>query len=220
MGWNVRLSSIQVETRFGVPRYTGDEIYLLDGAVLTPVAGTDGAPGANPRRYQRRVEGAFDRIERFGDSSHQLLLGRHRQERVQEHLRSLSAARADASVHRQTARRDGRSSRSALGGRQRQHRGVVPRALEDPSGNRMSMRYFRDVWDRGEQVRSAVSSEHGVHVALQRLLPGIWPRPIASNLCSHDSQWRLLQRPDVDIAGHLRLSRRRFATCWATSTSS
>jgi RHS repeat-associated protein len=59
-GWDLGLSSIDIDTRFGVPRYTGDETYVLDGETLTPIAGTS--------LYRRRVEGEFDRIERFGDS--------------------------------------------------------------------------------------------------------------------------------------------------------
>jgi RHS repeat-associated protein len=63
LGWDLHLSSIQVDTRFGVPRYDGSETYLLDGAMLAPTGAVSPAGG---RLYQRRVEGAFERIERFG----------------------------------------------------------------------------------------------------------------------------------------------------------
>ncbi|HET6148600.1 MAG TPA: SpvB/TcaC N-terminal domain-containing protein [Polyangia bacterium] len=58
VGWDLRLSSIEVDTRFGVPRYDGTELYTLDGAMLTATspAGT----------YIRRVEGPFDLIQRTG----------------------------------------------------------------------------------------------------------------------------------------------------------
>ena len=56
-GWNVALSSIEIDTRFGVPRYDGSETYLLDGAML--VQNPDGS-------FRRRVEGHFDHIVRVG----------------------------------------------------------------------------------------------------------------------------------------------------------
>ncbi|WP_437678724.1 SpvB/TcaC N-terminal domain-containing protein [Sorangium sp. So ce131] len=59
VGWNLQLSTIEIDTRFGVPRYTGDELYALDGQMLRPVPG-------QPGRYERRVEGEFARIERLG----------------------------------------------------------------------------------------------------------------------------------------------------------
>lgn len=58
IGWDLSLSKIQIDTRFGVPRYTGQETYLLDRAQLAP---------AGDGRYQPRVEGAFRRIVRHGD---------------------------------------------------------------------------------------------------------------------------------------------------------
>ncbi|WP_437494995.1 SpvB/TcaC N-terminal domain-containing protein [Sorangium sp. So ce1014] len=59
VGWDLRLSAIEIDTRFGVPRYTGDELYALDGQMLRALPD-------QPGRYERRVEGAFDRIERLG----------------------------------------------------------------------------------------------------------------------------------------------------------
>ncbi|KYF76640.1 hypothetical protein BE11_11925, partial [Sorangium cellulosum] len=59
VGWDLRVSAIEIDTRFGVPRTTGDELYALDGEMLRAIPG-------QPGRYERRVEGAFDRIERLG----------------------------------------------------------------------------------------------------------------------------------------------------------
>ncbi|WP_437974390.1 SpvB/TcaC N-terminal domain-containing protein [Sorangium sp. So ce295] len=59
VGWDLRVSAIEIDTRFGVWRYTGDELYTLDGQMLRAIPG-------QPGRYERRVEGAFDRIERLG----------------------------------------------------------------------------------------------------------------------------------------------------------
>ncbi|MGE5783046.1 MAG: SpvB/TcaC N-terminal domain-containing protein, partial [Myxococcales bacterium] len=56
-GWDLDLSRISIDTRFGVPRYDGGEEFTLDGQKIVPVS-----PGSN--LYRRRVEGAFDRIER------------------------------------------------------------------------------------------------------------------------------------------------------------
>src|SRR5262249_49440797 len=58
VGWDLELPSIEVDTRFGVPRYDGtSETYLLDAPMLTP--NRDGTSS-------RGVEGRFDRIERKG----------------------------------------------------------------------------------------------------------------------------------------------------------
>ena len=59
VGWDLSLSSIEIDTRFGVPRYDGSETYLLDGDELVPIAG-------KPGFYQRRIEGRFDQIQRLG----------------------------------------------------------------------------------------------------------------------------------------------------------
>jgi RHS repeat-associated protein len=58
VGWDLRLSSIEIDTRFGVPKYDGTDIYSLDGAMLAPTA-----PAGT---YIRRVEGPFDLIKRQG----------------------------------------------------------------------------------------------------------------------------------------------------------
>jgi RHS repeat-associated protein len=58
IGWSLALSSIEIETRFGVPKYDATDIYSLDGAML--------APHATAGRYIRRVESSFDKIERLG----------------------------------------------------------------------------------------------------------------------------------------------------------
>ncbi|WP_437635072.1 SpvB/TcaC N-terminal domain-containing protein [Sorangium sp. So ce854] len=73
VGWDLEISSIQHDTRFGVPDYDGTRIqndhpgsvagsvrYALDGAQLTAVG-----PAAGGVRYERRVEGAFQRILRL-----------------------------------------------------------------------------------------------------------------------------------------------------------
>jgi len=72
VGWDLSMSSIQVDTRFGVPKYDGSETYLLDGEMLAPMVNASGQPtnppGAplGPTYFQRRVEGRFDWIARSG----------------------------------------------------------------------------------------------------------------------------------------------------------
>jgi RHS repeat-associated protein len=58
LGWDISLQCIEIDTRFGVPKYDGSETYTLSGAALVPTtpAGT----------YIRRVEGPFDLIQRQG----------------------------------------------------------------------------------------------------------------------------------------------------------
>ena len=78
VGWNLEMPSVQIDTRFGVPRYDADgrsETYLLNGEMLTRLrdaSGNDtqppGAPAAAGVYFARRVEGRFDWIVRQGAS--------------------------------------------------------------------------------------------------------------------------------------------------------
>src|SRR5205814_111477 len=64
VGWDLTIPHIEVDTRFGVPEYDGNERYLLNGAALVP-----GATTGTERTYFRRVEGAFERIVRRGTTA-------------------------------------------------------------------------------------------------------------------------------------------------------
>ncbi|HXN83955.1 MAG TPA: SpvB/TcaC N-terminal domain-containing protein, partial [Myxococcales bacterium] len=70
VGWDLKASSVQVDTRFGVPYYDGREHYVLDGAQLVPQDGTSVdqrcVDGSDGRRYVARVERDFQRIVRCG----------------------------------------------------------------------------------------------------------------------------------------------------------
>ena len=68
VGWDLSVSSVQIDTRFGVPTYTaGDERYLLDGAQLVPTSETSGCQdGTTGAIYRSRVEHDFKRIVRCG----------------------------------------------------------------------------------------------------------------------------------------------------------
>ncbi len=68
-GWDLRLPSIEIDTRFGVPEYDGTERYLLDGALLVAAPDDPHNDASNHRVvFRRRVEGAFERIIRVGES--------------------------------------------------------------------------------------------------------------------------------------------------------
>ncbi|WP_437316413.1 SpvB/TcaC N-terminal domain-containing protein [Sorangium sp. So ce385] len=70
VGWDLRLSRVEIDTRFGVPTYaTGEERYALDGSELVRT----GDVSVEPQAYRQRVEGRFARILRHGtgpDSYH------------------------------------------------------------------------------------------------------------------------------------------------------
>jgi hypothetical protein len=68
VGWNLSTSSIEIDTRFGVPKYDGNERYLLDGEELTKMAGTPTGAPTGFTYYSRRNEGRFDWIGRSGTS--------------------------------------------------------------------------------------------------------------------------------------------------------
>jgi hypothetical protein len=70
VGWDLPVSSVSIDTRYGVPMYDGEERYLLEGAQLVPVAAT--APctnGKTGRGYMARVERDFLRVVRCGDDT-------------------------------------------------------------------------------------------------------------------------------------------------------
>jgi len=58
IGWSLGLSTIQVQTEKGLPRYDGTDRYLLDGAELVPVGG---------EVYRLKIEGRFVRAQWKGD---------------------------------------------------------------------------------------------------------------------------------------------------------
>ncbi|HPL18609.1 MAG TPA: SpvB/TcaC N-terminal domain-containing protein, partial [Spirochaetota bacterium] len=60
-GWDLPVPSVTIDTKFGVPRYSNDETYLLEGAELVETA-----PGSGV--FRQRVEGQFKRIRRMGSA--------------------------------------------------------------------------------------------------------------------------------------------------------
>jgi RHS repeat-associated protein len=67
LGWELSMSSIEVDTRFGVPPYNPSsetETYSLDGELLVADPNQPARSGA--RTFHRRAEGKFDKIIRTG----------------------------------------------------------------------------------------------------------------------------------------------------------
>lgn len=68
IGWSIPVSSISIDTKYGVPYYDGFERYVLDGEQIVPMGGTGpcsvGGPG---QAFAARVERSFRRIVRCGD---------------------------------------------------------------------------------------------------------------------------------------------------------
>jgi RHS repeat-associated protein len=78
IGWDLPVSAISIDTRWGVPRYHFDddpnnpsyetETYLLEGAQLAPVAHRGPLqPRTAEKQFHTRVEGQFRKIIRHGD---------------------------------------------------------------------------------------------------------------------------------------------------------
>ena len=71
IGWDLSLSSIGIDTRWGVPRYSDaleTETYTLNGAQLAPITHKgDLKPRIAERIFHPRVEGSFDKIIRHGN---------------------------------------------------------------------------------------------------------------------------------------------------------
>jgi len=57
-GFDIDVPAVTIDTRFGLPRYDGKDLYSLGGDELVPVA--DGRPGA--LRFRPRVERSFQQI--------------------------------------------------------------------------------------------------------------------------------------------------------------
>ncbi len=72
-GWSLQTPSIDIDTRWGVPRFDKDyetEIYLINGeqTTLQPHRSPDAIERVSDREFFPRVENAFTQIVRHGDS--------------------------------------------------------------------------------------------------------------------------------------------------------
>lgn len=70
--WDLQISRIEIDTRWGAPRYDGNERYVFDGASLVPSTETEGPKcqdGSSGLRFHTRVEGSFAHILRCSYAS-------------------------------------------------------------------------------------------------------------------------------------------------------
>ncbi len=71
VGWDLSVPSVSIDTRWGVPRYDPGletETYMVAGAELTPLAHRGALQArAADKTFQPRIEGAFERIIRYGN---------------------------------------------------------------------------------------------------------------------------------------------------------
>jgi hypothetical protein len=73
VGWDLSISKIEIDTRWGVPTYQSLDAprYVLDGAEIVPTLDADGptcSDGSTAKRYHARIEGGFAHILRCGSS--------------------------------------------------------------------------------------------------------------------------------------------------------
>nr|WP_228530548.1 MULTISPECIES: toxin TcdB middle/N-terminal domain-containing protein [Myxococcaceae] len=62
VGWDLSVSSVQVDTRFGAPFHDGSERFTLDGEQLVPVGSGPCVAGGTGTRFAARVEHSFQRV--------------------------------------------------------------------------------------------------------------------------------------------------------------
>jgi len=75
MGFSLSLSSITIKTSKGLPTYTEKDVYLFNGAELTPALDEDGQPlrdtttlsGWSIETYKSRISGGFSLIKKYID---------------------------------------------------------------------------------------------------------------------------------------------------------
>ena len=201
MGWDLALSSIEVDTRFGVPRYTGEETYLLDGAMLTPVSGAEGAPTANPRRYQRRVEKSFERILRHGTDPTNYYWEVTDKSGMQRVFGRCPRATNDASCQAQGSTLWSKlDDPRAPAGQGNIYKWFIE-SQQDLSGNRLEVRYFRDLWQQGERFVQLYPAriDYTSHVS-----GGVQDLPAAYSVefeLARQQNGALLERQDVMLDG-------------------
>ncbi|HZI11521.1 MAG TPA: SpvB/TcaC N-terminal domain-containing protein, partial [Myxococcus sp.] len=166
LGWDLGASAIEVETRWGVPRYDGvleTETYLLDGAQLSPTAhraqprpraqGTTRLGNAIVKLFRPRVEGSFQRIARHGDGP-----GRYWWE-----VTDRKGMRYFYGGTPETGHEPGASLGDDTGNDFR----WALREIRDPHGNRVRFDYETVTWSAPEQVPGRELYLSSVHYTLR-----------------------------------------------------
>ena len=160
VGWDLRMSSIEIDTRFGVPKYDATDIYSLDGAMLAPISTAGKYITARTRascRWRDRLDPAH------GDRADDLLLDGHGQERNRLHVREL--------VHHVRSRLRTPATTSEPANIFRWYLEKV----QDAYGNVMTITYQHDTVHDGDRrrtrdLRRGLSVRHRLHE--QRRRPG------------------------------------------------
>src|SRR5215510_3386251 len=141
-GWGLDVPSIDIDTRWGVPRYdTGQidgtaggletETYMLNGAQLAPVANRGAlVPRTAEKSFSQRVEGEFLRIVRHGSSPSTYWW----EVTAKDGTRSLFGGSSATGVDRQAVLSDPASPNGNIG------RWMV-REVIDPNGNNIRFNY-------------------------------------------------------------------------------
>jgi RHS repeat-associated protein len=140
VGWDLRMSSIEIDTRFGVPKYgqgSPVDIYTLDGAMLaeTTPAGT----------YIKRVEGSFDLIKRTGSGPTDYSWT------VTDRNGTKYTYGAGANSRLKNVRTTGPLFGSAMAPQQAIFRWYLDR-VEDSYGNYMTITYQHDTYTSGAET--------------------------------------------------------------------
>lgn len=149
--WSLSSSSVDVDTRFGVPGYEGHERYLLDGAMLTPSGPATCSDGAAGVLYLKRVEGSFARIIRCGRSP-----------REQDSFSREPPYYWEVTTKDGTRFAYGTSATSRLAGYEESARHIARWLLErvtDVSGNQTTHTYWTDNRARGCPQRRAACED-------------------------------------------------------------
>src|SRR5499427_4377893 len=139
-GWGLDIPSIDIDTRWGVPRYdTGQidgtpletETYVLNGAQLAPVANRGAlVPRTAEKTFSLRVEGEFRRIVRHGSSPSTYWW----EVTAKDGTRSLFGGSPATGVDRQAVLSDPNSANGNIG------RWML-REVIDPNGNNITFQY-------------------------------------------------------------------------------
>jgi RHS repeat-associated protein len=209
-GWDLGLSRVEVDTRFGVPKYDGTETYLLDGQPLAPT--TTQNPTAT-KEYVRRIEGRFDKIERIvaGTDVRWVVTDKNGTKFI--YGETPGARLGDPCFETSPP-----ASCPTLAAPLFPH--VAQWWLErvvDTFGNQMAVTYFTDTGNNGDEFRQiypiaidytshptapVVSAAYRVRLALD-CPAGSPPNGLAAEFCVSSQSTNTTPRPDVGLDGRL-----------------
>ena len=206
-GWDLSISHIEIDTRWGVPDYAHPEAhrYLVDGAPVVPTLDSDGptcSTGEPAQRFHPRVEGGFAHILRCGDDANHYhwevhdrdgtlmvygaLDGDHSLATLQGgpaagmfrwFLRSVTDVHGNRTDYRYVLEDDGTPEHGIE---------VYPATIEYTSHSTLPAAYFVDfVLDGGGRPDSIISGRPGFKETTRRLLRAVNVRFGSENIRSY-----------------------------------